>query len=437
MGSQSEGTMPSCEILSIGTELLLGQILNTNSQFLSEELAAIGINCYFQTTIGDNVERIKFSMKQALNRADILLITGGLGPTADDLTTECLAETLGVGMIFDATVMERIESFFQTRGVPMPESNRKQALRPEGSDLLPNPRGTAPGALWCITPDLLRKAGITNPESERIVMTFPGVPGEMKAMWRETAVPYLTKHYESKVFWSCDLKHYGIGESALAEKYAHLLDMSNPTVAPYAGSGECKLRVTARAGTIAEAENLAKPVIDEIISASGTLFYGRNDDTLEVVVGRLLTERKLTIAVAESCTGGLVSKRLTDVPGSSNYIHLNVVTYADDMKERILGVRHETLIKDGAVSTQCVKEMAEGVKKFAAADVGLSISGIAGPGGGTEEKPVGLVYLGLSHERGTDIRKLTLPAHITRQEIRHRSASEALNMVRLHLLQNS
>jgi nicotinamide-nucleotide amidase len=429
--------MPSCEILSIGTELLLGQILNTNSQFLSEELAAIGINCYFQTTIGDNVDRIKFAMKQALSRSDIVLITGGLGPTADDLTTECLAETLGVGMTFDAEVMQRIESFFKTRGVSMPESNRKQALRPEGSELLPNPRGTAPGALWCIGTELLRKADITNPDRERIVMTFPGVPGEMKAMWRETAVPFLTKRFGNNVVWSCDLKHYGIGESALAEKYSHLLGMSNPTVAPYAGRGECKLRVTAMAGTIAAAENLAKPIIDEIISASGTFFYGRNDDTLEVVVGRLLTERKLTIAVAESCTGGLVSKRLTDVPGSSNYVHLNVVTYANEMKEKVLGVRIETLIKDGAVSEQCVKEMAEGIRKFAAASIGLSVSGVAGPGGGTEDKPVGLVYLGLAHDQGTDVRKLMLPAHITRQEIRQRSASEALNMVRLYLLQHS
>jgi nicotinamide-nucleotide amidase len=429
-----EVPVPSCELLSVGTELLLGQILNTNSQYLSSELAGIGINCFYQTTVGDNKPRIISCMKEALSRADVLLITGGLGPTADDLTTECLAEAFNVPLIFDETVMERIEAFFRTRGYKMPETNRKQALRPEGSDLLPNPRGTAPGTIWVIPPALLRKGGITNPDKERIVMTFPGVPGEMKTMWKETAEPFLVTRFGDNVLWSIELKQYGIGESALAEKFAHLLELENPTVAPYAGRGECRLRVTARAGSIAEAQQLAQPIIDEIKTKSGQLLYGTNDDTLEIVIGRLLTEKKLSLAAAESCTGGLVSKRLTDVAGSSAYVRLNVVTYDNEAKERLLGVRKETLEEHGAVSKECVIEMAEGMRKLANADLALSISGIAGPAGGTEAKPVGLIYIGLATPTGTTTTKLTLPSHISRKEIRYRSASEALNMVRLYLL---
>lgn len=429
--------MADCEILCIGTELLLGQILNTNAQFLSAELAAIGVNCFYQTTVGDNKARIIDSLKLALNRAQIVLITGGLGPTPDDLTTECVAETFGAEQVYDAAVMERIESFFRTRGLVMPESNRKQALRPKGATILPNPRGTAPGIIWVLQEADLIAAGISQPTKKRIIMTFPGVPSEMHAMWKTTASQFLIKEFGQTVLWSRELKHYGIGESALAEKYADLLDLTNPTVAPYAGRGECRLRITASGATIQEAMKVAAPVIDKIMSGSGPLCYGTDDDTLESVVGRLLTQLNLRIAVAESCTGGLISKRLTDIEGSSAYVDMNLVTYADQAKEEMLGVSRKTLLEEGAVSEACAGEMADGMRKVSHADLSLAVTGIAGPGGGTVDKPVGLVYVALADDKTNKVMRLQFPAHLSRDEIRHRTASEALNMVRLYLLEKS
>jgi nicotinamide-nucleotide amidase len=412
--------VPNCEILCVGTELLLGQILNTNSQFLSEELAKLGINCYYQTTVGDNKNRIIEAIRQALQRAQILIITGGLGPTADDLTTECVAATFGVELIFDQSVCDRLEAFFKQRGYPMPPTNRKQAYRPAGANILPNPTGTAPGIIWEI--------------DGKIIMTFPGVPSELKAMWNETAAPFLLKQFGEQALYSVDLKHYGIGESALAEKYSDLLDMANPSVAPYAGRGECKLRVTAQAKNIEQAKALALPVIEQIRNGSGKLCYGQDSDTLESVVGSLLRERKMKIAFAESCTGGLVSKRLTDIAGSSDYLDMSIVTYSNAMKIKMLGVDEFMLEHEGAVSEPCAEAMARGVRGLAEADIGVGITGIAGPGGGTAEKPVGLVYIGVSTSEKTEVRKLNFSASVGRSEIRFRTSSEALNMVRLLLL---
>lgn len=426
--------MPSCEILSIGTELLLGQILNTNSQFLSTELASIGIGCYFQTTVGDNKERIVETIRHALNRSDVLLITGGLGPTADDLTTECVAQVFGSRLVYDAEVMERIEEFFKTRGITMPETNRKQALRPDGASILPNPTGTAPGIIWKLEEQALQFAGILESERPRVIMTFPGVPSEMKRMWKETARPHLAREFGQNTVWSIDLKHYGIGESALAEKYAHLLELSNPTVAPYAGSGECKLRISAYATSVDNAKLLAQPLITEILSESAELCYGCNDETLESVVGKLLLASHKTLTTAESCTGGLVSKRLTDIPGASAYTHLNLVTYANEAKQKFLGVNASTIETHGAVSEECAREMAIGARKISGADLAVAITGVAGPDGGTEAKPVGLVYLALSDAEATKVKRIRLPQHLGRDDIRQRSSSEALNMVRLHLL---
>lgn len=428
--------MPDCEILCIGTELLLGQILNTNSQFLSEELAKLGVNCYFQTTVGDNKSRIITAIRQAMERCDVLLITGGLGPTADDLTTECVAATFDVPLIFDQAICDRIEEFFKVRGYPMPQTNRKQAMRPEGADVLPNPQGTAPGIIWQVPDHLLAKIGLNPARSSRVIMTFPGVPSELKAMWRDTAAKFLQEKYGEQILYSVELKHYGIGESMLAEKYADLLEMNNPTVAPYAGRGECKLRVTSRASTHSDAVRMAEPIIQQIESGSGELCYGRDDDSLESVIGEMLRARKLTISLAESCTGGLASKRLTDIAGSSEYVHLNVVTYSNQMKTKTLAVNEQLLQTHGAVSPECAEAMARGVRNLAGADIGVGITGIAGPGGGTDEKPVGLVYIGLNTEKQTSTRKINFPAHLGRAEIRYRTASEALNMVRIMLLRN-
>lgn len=426
--------MAKAEILAIGTELLLGQIINSNAQFLSQELADIGVDCLWHSTVGDNKARIKDSLRFALDRTDIVITTGGLGPTADDLTIECIAEFFQRDLVFDETISRHIQTIFEKRGLKMPPTNDKQAKRPDGSDILPNPVGTAPGIIWKIGSELLQKTGIKDPQLERVILTFPGVPSEMVEMWRQTGRPYLERNYTGGIIWSCDLKHYGIGESALAEQVADLLDLDNPTVAPLAGRGECRLRVTAKARTEEEARKMAEPVINEIKSRSGTLLYGTNNDSLETVVGRMLSQQGLTISFAESCTGGLASKRLTDIPGSSKYVKLNLVTYSNEAKSQILGVHDFILERKGAVSSECAHAMATGARRLAAADIGVGITGIAGPEGGTVEKPVGLVYLALVTEDFQTDKKLQFSPDLSRTEIRDRTASEALNMVRLFLL---
>ncbi len=317
----------------------------------------------------------------------------------------------------------------------MPASNRKQALIPHGATILPNSLGTAPGIIWQLDQMLLSKIGLTPSSSAKLILTFPGVPRELHAMWKETARPYLINSYSNQAIWSCQLKHYGIGESALAEKYAHLLDLSNPTVAPYAGPGECRLTVTAKAETQEKAKAIALPIINAILKDSASLCYGIDNQTLESVAGNLLIARQKTLAVAESCTGGLVSKRLTDIPGSSAYIKLNVVTYSNEAKMKILQVPEDVLSKHGAVSAECAEFMAKGIMQLADADIGLSVTGVAGPDGGNPEKPVGLVYIGLATNNQSKTERLSLPPHFSRTEIRERSTSMALNMVRLHLLE--
>lgn len=426
--------MAIAEVLSVGTELLLGQIVNTNSHFLAGELASLGIDSMFQVTVGDNVPRLKSTLKQALDRADIVITTGGLGPTADDLTHESIAELFGVPMEFDAETEKRIQAIFLLRGVHMSESNRKQAHRPAGSEILPNPRGTAPGIIWSIGEENLRKIGVSDPARKRYIITFPGVPGEMKGMWMETAKPFLAGLYGPGVIWSIELKHYGISESAMAEKYADLLDGTNPTVAPYAGNGEARLRVSAKADTVERAMAIVLPVAEQIRKFSGHFCYGQDNDTLELVVARMLIERGMTLAVGESCTGGLVSKRLTDCPGSSAFVKLNVVAYANESKMKLLSVSEQVLQKFGAVSHECAAQMSAGIRDLAQSDIGVGITGLSGPGGGTEEKPVGLVYIGISSKSGTYVTKRNFNPSLNRSEIRLRTASDALNMVRLLLL---
>lgn len=337
-------------------------------------------------------------------------------------------------MQLDEKVLAHIQQLFAARNFSMPKSNNKQALLPQGADWLPNPRGTAPGIIWKVTEADLKKAGISEPSRPRTIMTFPGVPSEMKAMWAETARPYIETNFVEGTLWSCELKHYGIGESALAEKYGHLLNSANPSVAPYAGLGECRLRVAAKAATVDDAKKIAAPVIEEIKTNSGNLCYGIDKETLESVVGKYLVQQEMTLSTAESCTGGYVSKRLTDIPGSSFYTNLNVVTYSNQAKQKILGVPESVLIEHGAVSHECAKAMARGVLKFSGSDIGVSVTGIAGPDGGTDEKPVGLVYFGLAAKGFVTSKEVRFSSKYSREEVRYRSASEALNMVRLYLL---
>lgn len=394
--------MRSAEIIAIGTEILLGQITDTNSRFISEELARLGINCFFHTTVGDNPERLVSCLRQAAARSELVITTGGLGPTPDDLTMECMATAFGSELVMDEKVLEELRAFFAGRGYQMPAANNKQAMRPKGADLLPNSQGTAPGIIWELDLEDLRKRKILDgsvqsgfmdsDHSTSTVITFPGVPYELRQMWREEVATYLSSRVTEETIYSVELKHIGIGESSLAQKYDRLLSGENPTVAPYAGRGECRLRVTAKAKSLQEAELLSQPVIEQILKESGVLCYGRDNDTLESVVGELFIARGLTVSLAESCTGGLVSKRLTDISGASKYIGLNLVTYSNQAKMQELGVDQGLLDTEGAVSEACARAMARGVRLKSGSSIGLGVTGIAGPDGGSADKPVGLVY---------------------------------------------
>lgn len=432
--------MKSAEIIAIGTEILLGQITDTNSQFVSEELARLGINCFYHTTVGDNPERIIETLRTAVSRSDLVITTGGLGPTADDLTMECIARAFGSELFLDEEILGQLELFFQSRGYPMPETNKKQAARPVGSQTLPNNRGSAPGIIWALDRESLKAKKLISSDAvygssaTSTIVTFPGVPHELKHMWSDSFLPFLVEKIEGDTIYSVELKHIGIGESSLAEKYAYLLEGKNPTVAPYAGRGECRLRVTAKAKTKEEAAKLVEPVVAEISQKSAHLLYGKNRETLEAVVGELLVKSGKSVSLAESCTGGLVSKRLTDVSGSSQYIGLNFVTYSNQAKMQELEVPEDILEGEGAVSAACAIAMAKGARKRSGADIGLGVTGIAGPDGGSDDKPVGLVYLGLDSDKASLTKELKLGNKSTRSEIRYRTSNESLNMIRLHLL---
>ncbi|HEY9635123.1 MAG TPA: competence/damage-inducible protein A [Coleofasciculaceae cyanobacterium] len=413
----------SAEIICVGTELLLGDILNTNAQFLSLELADLGIPHYYQTVVGDNPERLKHVLAIASDRSNILIFTGGLGPTPDDLTTETIADFFGVPLVEQQDVLEDITKKFAQRGREMTPSNRKQALIPKGAEVLPNPGGTAPGIIW-------------QPHSGLTILTFPGVPSEMQRMWRETAVPYLkSQGWGKQIIHSRTLRFWGIGESALAEKVAPFLNLPNPTVAPYASQGEVRLRVSACAASQTEAEQLIEPVARQLRQIAGLDYFGTDTDTLASVVGQLLTEASETLSVAESCTGGGLGSMITNVSGSSNYFLGGVISYDNSVKANVLGVTQSDLYTVGAVSKSVALQMAAGVRSLLSSHWGLSITGIAGPGGGTDSKPVGLVYIGLAQPEGTvECFKYQLGQNRTRDFIRHASACNALDQLRRKLL---
>lgn len=421
----------SAEIICVGTELLLGDILNGNAQYLAQQLAQLGIPHYHQTVVGDNPDRIKQVIKIAISRANILIFTGGLGPTPDDLTCETIADFFGSPLVESPAIIEDITQKFAQRGRVMTPSNRKQALIPQGADILPNPTGTAPGIIW-------------EPRPNMTIFTFPGVPSEMHRMWEETAVPFLkSQGWGQEIIYSRSLKFWGIGESALAEKVTAYLNLPNPTVAPYAGKGEVRLRVSAKAPSEAAAEALIAPVEKQIKDIAGLDFYGVNNDSLASVVGELLRSSGETLSVAESCTGGLLGQMLTEISGSSDYFWGGVISYDNSVKAGLLGVNSEDLEKLGAVSDTVAEQMAMGAKTRLSTTWGLSITGIAGPDGGTETKPVGLVYIGLAgpgdevssfkYNFGT-MRVGLRPTVGDRSFIRHLSACTALDLLRRRLL---
>ncbi len=412
----------AAEVICVGTELLLGDILNSNSQYLAQELAALGVPHFYQTVVGDNLDRVHQAIEIAVKRSSIIIFTGGLGPTPDDLTTEAIASYFNTPLVEFPDVVANIERKFAQIGRKMTPSNRKQALQPAGAALLPNPTGTAPGMIWQPNP------GLT-------IFTFPGVPREMHRMWRDTAVPFLkTQGYGQNPIYSRSLRFFGIPEAALAEKVNHLFNSTNPTVAPYAGKGEVRLRISARAENETAANALIEPIEREIKAIAGEYYYGRDAETLASVVGQLLTSHNQTLAVAESCTGGGLGQMLTDIPGSSTYFLGGVISYANSVKIQLLDVNAADLDAEGAVSETVARQMAAGVKAKLGADWGISITGVAGPDGGTETKPVGLVYIGIAAPDGTvEGIKYQLGAQRERELIRRMSASQSLNLLRQRL----
>lgn len=419
MQKERENNIERAEIITIGTEMLLGDLVDTNTAWLSSNLARLGVGIYRHTTVGDNKDRITAAMREAASRSDLVITTGGLGPTSDDVTNDCLAQLAGREMVEYEQAREHVDEMFARFGRKPTPSNYKQAFFPEGAELIPNPLGTAMGALVELDGTLFA--------------TLPGVPGEMKNMFHETLEPLIQKRSDGAIV-SRTLWFAGIGESALAEQVQDLLDAEDPTVAPLAGQGKVRLRITSRAATPEGAEEKIESVAREILSRLGDYYFGEDDETLESAVARLLEAGGLTLALAESCTGGLLAKRLTDMPGSSAYFEEGLVTYSNEAKERLLGVPEDMLVEHGAVSEPVAIKMAEGVRKSSGADYGLSITGVAGPDGGTEEKFVGLVWIGLANAEGSFAERLDLSAWArSRTAIRERSANRAFDLLRRHL----
>ena len=416
-----------CEIISIGTELLLGQTINTNAYFLAGELHNLGIDSYFQTTVGDNTKRIHQVLEEAIKRSDLIITTGGLGPTSDDLTHEAISSYFKAKLVKDKKILNQIKSKFKLRGYKrMPSINIKQAYKPKNAKWIPNKLGTANGIIWAVG------AGL-KPAPTKIIMTFPGVPRELHQMWEDTASPYLKKLIKNNVLYSKTLKYTGIGESALVEKIKSYFNLKNPTVAPYASIGEVKIRITAKSESLPKAKKLVSKIRKEILSKTYKYYLGEDEQTLEELVAEKLINKKQTLAVVESCTGGLLSKRLTDIPGSSRYIKFNAVTYSNEFKHKMLGVSNGILKKYGAVSLEVAASMASGIKNLAETNIGLSITGIAGPTGGFKEKPVGLVYFGLAKGNKVKTQKVLFGSNSNREEIRWLATQFALNWLRKEL----
>lgn len=406
-----------CELISVGTEILLGDILNTDAQFLSIELARLGISVIHQSTVGDNRERLLAQLKEAADRSDIIILSGGLGPTPDDLTKEVCCEFFGKKMFLHEPTVEKIKTYFSTKGMEMAQNNLKQAMLPKDCVIFPNDNGTAPGMA-------IEKDGVH-------ILILPGPPRELKPMFRNCAVPYLMQ-FSDRIIVSHNIRTFGIGESSMAEMVNDLFDAENPTVAPYAKDGEALLRVTAMARTKEEAENLCKPVINEIKKRLDGFVYGVDYTCIEEAVIEKLKEKHIKVATAESCTGGLIAKRITDVPGASEVFDCGIISYANEIKHRVLGVSEDDLNKYGAVSEPVARQMARGALKVSGADIAVSVTGIAGPDSDSTNKPVGLVYIGLADRDNVWVRELRT-SRKDRSYNRYVSASNALNMIRLYI----
>lgn len=385
------------EILCIGTELLIGDIVNTNASFISKTLSYCGFDVLYHSVCGDNKERLENTINHALSRCDILITTGGLGPTYDDITMELCAKAMGVECCLNNDVKNAIEEYFKRSGRVMTENNIKQAYIPEGAYVFMNDYGTAPGI--CIE------------NNNKTIVMMPGPPREMKPMLCDKVVPYLMK-YSDKVLFSSNINIFGMGESSVEEKLRHLMTESkNPTLAPYVDAGEVRLRVTGSGKTKEQARSIVEKTVNEVTVALGDVVYAVDCQAMQNKLVELLQKHSLIISTAESCTGGLLSQLITSVPGSSEVFGFGVCTYANEAKQKLIGVLDETLKNHGAVSEETAIEMAKGIQNLSGSDISLSLTGIAGPGGGTEDKPVGLVYLGVCAFGKIYAKKLLLGQH--------------------------
>ena len=410
----------SAEIISVGTELLLGNITNTDARDISIMLSELGINVFYHTVVGDNPQRLKDVVAIAKKRADILITTGGLGPTCDDLTKQTLAEAFGLKLVYDEQEAEIMRRYFQTRlhtNRPITQNNYQQVYLPEGCTVFHNTCGTAPGCAF---------------EAQGVhVLMLPGPPRECMTMFRLSAMPYLQKLSGDEII-SHNLHIFGMGESSVEDKLrGRMLALQNPTLAPYAKDGEVRLRVTAKASSTAEAETLCQPVIDEVCGIFGSLIYGIDTDSLENTAFGLLKKAGKTLAAAESCTGGLLAKRITDIPGASGIFLGSAVTYASSAKSALIGVDAQTLSSCGAVSKEVAQQMATGARKAFGSSIGIGITGLVGPEGDGSETPVGTVYIAMDAEGTLFCRCVHLGTD--RQRGRTMAVHHAFDMIRRYL----
>ncbi|MCR5486299.1 MAG: competence/damage-inducible protein A [Lachnospiraceae bacterium] len=411
----------TAEIICVGTEILLGNIVNTNAAFMAEKLARLGISCYYQSVVGDNEGRLKEIALAAIKRSDIVIFSGGLGPTEDDLTKETVSEAFGRKLIEDEKAWKQIVKFFEKRKLKLTENNRKQALVPEGSVVLYNKNGTAPGI-------------IIESDSTKAIL-LPGPPGELIPMWETYVDEYLMKQ-SAEFLLSETVKICGAGESMVETDLKDLIDgQANPTIATYAKVGEVHVRVTAKGSDEKECRKLIKPVVKEIKQRFGAKIFTTDENvTLEMSVIQLMMENKMTLTTAESLTGGMLCSRLVNVPGASNVLKQGLVTYSNKSKRKYLGVKRGTLDKHGAVSEQTAKEMAKGGAAQGKTDVCVSLTGIAGPGGGSEDKPVGLTYIAVCIDGKVKVREYLFEGE--RAKIRESATVAALTMLRSCLLES-
>lgn len=414
----------NAEIICIGSELLLGETLDTNSAYISKKLAELGIDCNFHTSVGDNFSRVKDCIDIAHSRANIIITTGGLGPTDDDLTIQVITEYIDDELVLDEESKRKLLNFFESIGKIMPESNIRQVYRPKSAKIIPNNKGTAPGII------VERKDSAGNP---RIILSFPGVPSELYSMWEETAHNYL-KQFSSAILKTRHMKFFGITESELADKVNDLMCQQNPTVAPLVALGEPRLRIAAKAQTEDEALIEIQKVESQIIDRVGEFYYGYDNQSFEEIVSDLLIEKKLTVSVAESCTGGLISSRLTDIAGSSEYIKSNFVTYSNESKTKYLGVQPNIIKNFGVVSRQVALCMAQGVRSRSDASVGLSITGAIGPTSPDDSVPAGKIFIGVCGQFAMDVKEVQLASRYNRIEMKYLACQHALNFLRLFLV---